>query len=148
MRIMGILTPSKCTCTGLGVMPPVSSFTTLPTFSLEGPAPTPASTLLTTTAAAHALCSLVPTPSRVPIASHSWPLPTKKIIDREFIDMGQLLPDSWHVEEEEAMWCCHQLKRRHRGLVTDILLWVECYSTMDEVLATHYPSKTPKLMAY
>ena len=31
---------------------------------------------------------------------------------------------------------------------TDILLWVECYSSLIAVLATKYPTNTPEFMAY
>ena len=35
-----------------------------------------------------------------------------------------------------------------RGSVTDILLWVECYSTLVAVLASQYLTKVPQMMAY
>lgn len=36
----------------------------------------------------------------------------------------------------------------HRGPVTDILLWIECYSTLVAVLSSHFPTKVPQLMPY
>lgn len=62
--------------------------------------------------------------------------------------MADLVPDSWRQQEEESSKCCHQSKRQRRGPVTDILLWVECYASMIEVLSTGYPGKTPDFMAY
>ena len=35
-----------------------------------------------------------------------------------------------------------------RGLVTDILLWIEYYASMVVVLSSGFPQKTPELMAY
>ena len=35
-----------------------------------------------------------------------------------------------------------------RGPVTDILLWIECYSTLVLVLASHFPTKVPQLLSY
>ena len=35
-----------------------------------------------------------------------------------------------------------------RGPVTDILLWIESYSTMVAVLASRFPVKVPQLMTY
>ena len=63
--------------------------------------------------------------------------------------MAELVPDSWRLQEEDqGSKCCHQPKRQRRGPVTDILLWVECYSSLVGVLSTGFPTKTPELMAY
>ena len=72
----------------------------------------------------------------------------KRILELEFIDMGELLPDTWQIQDQEDQKCCHQRPGRRRGPILDILLWVECFSTMVSVLSTCFPHKTPQLMAY
>ena len=126
---------------GLGLLPTFPACSLLPTFT-TGVIPSVATPTTPTTGAG------LPT---VETEHHSWPLPTKlikRILDLEYIDMVDLIPDSWRLQEEEPSKCCHQSKRQRRGPVTDILLWVECYATMVEVLATKYPSKMPGLMSY
>ena len=62
----------------------------------------------------------------------------KKILALEFIDMWELLPESWRVESTES-GCCNP----RRGLVTSFPLWVECYASLVAILAARYPEKTP-----
>ena len=49
---------------------------------------------------------------------------------------------------EEVESCCHQNRLSHRGPVTDILLWIECYSIFIAVLASQYSTKVPQMMTY
>ena len=75
------------------------------------------------------------------------PLPAKllrKIIALEFVEMADLLPEAWLLDET-AMEA--QL-RRQRGPVTDILQWIQCFATFVSTLSTAYPDKTAELMAY
>ena len=91
------------------------------------------------------------TPAAATVPASSSPLPAKlvkRILDREYIDMVELVPDSWRFQEEEQNKCCHQNKRLRRGPVTDILLWVECYASLVEVLSSCFPQKTSELMTY
>jgi len=67
----------------------------------------------------------------------------KRILNLEFIDMSELIKDQWKPEEEEESNCCHHNWMPYRGPVTDILVWVECYSTLVAVLSTQYPAKVP-----
>lgn len=70
----------------------------------------------------------------------------KKILDLEYVNMAELVPDMWQQSEEEGPKCCHQTRRgSRRGPVTDILLWLECYTTMATLLATQYPQKAVEL---
>ena len=150
-------------CAGLGIMPTASALSGLPIFSISATG----SPIVTMTPAVTMTSSITPQcqpsiptlagasvlqPARVmPQFSHSGSLPAKlvkRILDLEFIDMVELVPDSWRYQEEESSGCCHQSKRFRRGPVTDILLWVECYSSMIEVLCSSFPSKTPQFMAY
>ena len=73
----------------------------------------------------------------------------KRILDLEFIDMSELIPDNrrFNAGTDEGM-CCHHSRKQRRGPVVDILLWVECYSTLVSVLSSKFPLKTPDLMAY
>ena len=60
---------------------------------------------------------------------------------REYIDIWELLPETWQVESAEGA-CCHS-KRPRRSLVTDINVWVECYATLEAILSCTYPEKAP-----
>ena len=69
----------------------------------------------------------------------------KKITAKEYIDIGELLPESWRVETEGT--CCHT-KRPRRGFVTDINVWTECFATMAAILSSAFPLKAPHFFAY
>ena len=72
----------------------------------------------------------------------------KKILDLEYIEMAELLPESWQAVEE-TLSCCHQSGRRlKRAPVTDILTWLDCYATLVAVLCTVYAQFSPEFMAY
>ena len=62
----------------------------------------------------------------------------KRILGLEFINMAELIPDTWRYLEEDTLKCCHHGKRQQRDPVTDMLLWVECYSSVVAVLATGF----------
>lgn len=132
---------------GLGTLPPASLLLTLPTFST-----TTSTSLATSTSTTTSLPLPTMSPASGLIATpQSWPLPPKlvrRIISLEYVDMGELVPDGWQFQEEDQEKYCHQAKRPRRGPVTDILLWVECFSSMAAILATSYPPKISELMAY
>ena len=97
-----------------------------------------------------ALSAPLTTPPRVG-GLQSWALPAKlvkRILDLEYVDMAELVPDSWRFQEEEASKCCHQPKRHRRGPITNILLWVECYTSMVEVLCSAHPGKVAEFLSY
>ena len=74
---------------------------------------------------------------------------TKKILDLEFIDMLELIPDAWRFADEVEYKCCHQARRVPKcGPITDITLWIECYSILVAILITKYPTFAPEFMAY
>lgn len=79
------------------------------------------------------------------------PLPQKvikKILDLEYVEMSELVPDSWRFSEEN-MKCCHAPRRlSKRGPITNILLWLDCYSTMALVLISKFSDKEQELWAY
>ncbi len=101
------------------------------------------------------ICSLPPDVAgpmpRPPLTASLPPKLTKRILDLEFIHMAELLPETWSMvdQQDKAGKCCQQVQRLpKRGLVKDILIWLECYSVMVAVLTTKYPAKAPELAAY
>ena len=70
----------------------------------------------------------------------------KRIIDKHYVEIWELLPETWQLESEST--CCHVTKRPRRSLVTDISIWTECYATMAAILSAAYPDKGPQLFAY
>ena len=105
--------------------------------------------------------TVVTTSTGVPVSGVARPLPLdlsmipgfgsvppkliRKILAKEYIDISELLPDSWQIEAEGS--CCHS-KRPRRTLLTDIHVWTECYATMAAILAAAYPAKAPHFFAY
>lgn len=44
-----------------------------------------------------------------------------KIVDLEYVEMADLVPESWHLHDEEQGKCCHQAQEMPRkGPVNDI----------------------------
>ena len=135
-----------CLHTDWGLSISSTTFQTFPTFG--GP----------TVSAPLNLSSIFNTPIHtthpVPTATYTYPqeLPAKlvkKISDLEFIEMAELVPDSWRAEEIDYQCCStHNPRTPRRGPVTNILLWLECYSSLVAVLSAKYPSKIGHFMAY
>lgn len=71
-----------------------------------------------------------------------------KILSLEFVDMADLLPEQWRIEEVQEGACCSRRRSSKKALLTDILAWLDCFSTMVAVLATEHPGKTAHFMAY
>ena len=69
----------------------------------------------------------------------------RRIVGKEYVDIWELLPESWQLEMESS--CCHS-KRPRRSLVTDINVWTECFATMAAILSTAFPTQAPHLFAY
>ena len=72
----------------------------------------------------------------------------KKIQKFEFIEMYELLPETWLRDEEESRKGLVGLHRRKSAPVTNILQWVQCFAVMVGVLSRAYPQMVPDLMAY
>ncbi len=66
---------------------------------------------------------ITPTPVT---SSFLMPSAVPEELDLEFVDMAELLQDSWRLQEDSK--CCHQKRVPKRGPVTDILLWLDSYS--------------------
>ena len=78
------------------------------------------------------------------------PVPRKlqeKIIRLEFVEMRELLPETWQKDVEDtagrSLW-----PRKPAGPITDVLQWVQCFAALAGVLSRAYPSTVPELMAY
>ena len=76
----------------------------------------------------------------------------KRILEGDYVDMVELLSNTWRLEEfmlqyQESLQCPANTKP-HGKPVTNILTWVECFSSMAIIITSKYPSKAPKLWAY
>ena len=71
---------------------------------------------------------------------------SKRIINGEFVDMAELLPDSWQVEDDHSSPTSRKASRRPP--VTDITIWSECFATFAAIATMKYPEKGPHLFAY
>ena len=79
------------------------------------------------------------------------PVPAKlvrKIHNLEFVEMRDMLPETWLSEEEETTRNMLALPRRKSAQLTNILQWVQCFEGMVGVLATRYPQTIPEVMSY
>ena len=150
--------------TGLPLtMPNPGAFSFMPVFSAPHGGPDPVSTAMSQVGLPTSVCGQtaivsVINPALPPAADPvggamalpGWgsvlPRLVKKILALEFIDMWELLPESWRLESTES-GCCNP-RRPRRGLVTSFPLWVECYASLVAILAARYPEKTPHFMAY
>ena len=68
----------------------------------------------------------------------------KKILDLEFVEMAELTNDAWqdNLPSEPPNLTCRPTRR---APVTDISVWLECYSCMAAILVTRFPEKAPEL---
>ena len=71
-------------------------------------------------------------------------IPPKLVLKGDYVDMHELLPETWRAVEPRDS-CCRSTRPK-RGLVTDISLWTECYASLVAVLTTKYPDKAPHFM--
>lgn len=136
-------------------MPSLSTVPTLPTFTPS--LATPKGLELLATAATVLPMVTKPTP---PISEGNLSTPgpynpakalpqrmLKEIIDLEFVKMAELTNDVW---QDDLPSEPPNLTRRstRRAPVTDISVWLECYSRMAAILVTCFPEKAPELWVY
>ena len=77
------------------------------------------------------------------------PKVVKKILNLEYVEMAELLPEYWGADEPESHCCNNQTsKALRRSPVTDILVWLDCYAFLVSVLCSAHPHKFPHFMAY
>ena len=103
-----------------------------------------------TTQHAGPLATSVPQTAERSLVPGVPPLPqkiVKRILNLEFVEMHELLPDAWRAEEASKESCC-RVSRPRRGPITDITLWAECFTAYAAVLSAAYPAKSTHLWAY
>ena len=91
-------------------------------------------------------------PGGIFMGDNAIPIPKKlvnKILNLEFIEMYELLPENWPdiMAEDESRFYATFGKKKPPA-VTNVLTWVECYSSMVSVLSSAYPTYIPEFMAY
>lgn len=122
-----------------------------------------APTFLMANPASRAHCTIDSEDGSVPIPSTpqlvvgststlSLTIPVKlscRILELEYAEMTELIPEIRGLEPDTASLCCHQgCRQTHRGLVIYILLWIECYSSLAAVLAPTFSQHIGDVMAY
>ena len=91
---------------------------------------------------------MFPGESLVPLAAKL----VQRVVNLEFVEMYELLSESWLGAEGSDIEGGGQEKllalfpKRCRAPVTDVLVWVQCFSAMVGVLSTVYPDKVPEFM--
>ena len=78
------------------------------------------------------------------------PIPRKladRILRGEFIDMHELLPESWRMAEQELEGPDSR-PRGSRRRVLDIIVWVQCFACYMGVIATRRQEQIPELLEY
>ena len=142
---------------GLGSIPPSSAISWVPVFSASNSLSLPSlATSVSATPSGPAVLKLTqPSSCGVPAGSYLGegllPVPDKlvqKIVKLEFVEMRDLMPESWMREEEEASKPILTMPRRRLAPVTDILLWLQCYAALVGVLSRAYPTMVPEFMSY
>ena len=72
-----------------------------------------------------------------------------KVLRLEHVEMTELIHEMWGLEPDNTLSCCHQGHRQTcQGPVVDILVWLECYSSLVAVLAMRFPGYVGDFMAY
>lgn len=72
---------------------------------------------------------------------------TKKILQLEFVEMHELMPETW-LRDEENTRNTLLLPHQRTSSVTDIPQWLQCFTGMVGILSQKYPHMVLELMAY
>ena len=73
----------------------------------------------------------------------------KRILNLEFIELREMLPEAWLREEEEVVARnVLMLPKRKVSQIIDIGLWVQTFAGYISVLSTKYPLMVPEVLAY
>ena len=78
----------------------------------------------------------------------SPPKVVRKILDLEFVEMAELKTDIWMDDQPPTDVAQPARRPTGRPLITDIRIWLECYSRLASVLCTRFPEKAAELWAY
>lgn len=75
---------------------------------------------------------------------------SQRILAGEFVDMAELCPDSWRMDELPPVFPEQGVGLRRLGKkpVTDIQSWSECFAIMAAIITARHPEKSPHLFAY
>ena len=80
------------------------------------------------------------------------PLPENiraKILRPDYVNIADLRPEAWLFESEQnTEKTVANLFKKRRDPVTDIRVWVQCYSSLVAVLAEQYPQYIKHFLAY
>ena len=107
------------------------------------------------------ILAVAATESPVHTASHSCHSPgpynpaaalppkvVKKVLDLDFVEMAELRADIWPDDSQPAEGAQSARRPPAKPPVTDIKVWLDCYSRMAALLSTRFPQKAPELWAY
>ena len=153
----------------MGILPPATSLAGTPTFTSPPPLIPLNLTLVATNSMAR--CSIDPPssnaaqadmpsltvakqtlmPTGMFMGDTMLPLPEnlrRKILNLEYVEMADLHPEAWMLEEEFTDKTLAALFKRRKEPVTNILVWVQCYASLVALLAQQYPMQTPQFIAY
>ena len=65
------------------------------------------------------------------------PLP-QRMVDKiawfEYVEMVELQPEAWLLENQSDTKYCHSKLKRHRPPIADVLTWVQCFTSLASVL--------------
>ena len=73
---------------------------------------------------------------------------TQNIIRLEFIEMRDLMPETWLMEEEDSRKNTLSFPQERAAPVMDILQWLQCFAAMVGVLSRVYPTMVLEFMSY
>ena len=82
------------------------------------------------------------------------PVPAKlvgKILRLEFVDMAELLRDNIEAERRQGRLretTGVPAKQQHRREIPDILSWIQCFGTYVSVVASKFPERVSRMLAY
>ena len=137
----------------LGTLPSTSTISWLPVFSSRDvvPLPSVSGTNVTTSVSSAPGPSSVVMPAGAYLGEGLLPVADKlgqKIVKLEFVEMRDLTPETWLLEDEDSKKSVISLPRRRSPPVTDILQWCQCFAALVGVLSQAYPQMVPEFMAY
>ncbi|KAL5509536.1 hypothetical protein EMCRGX_G004926 [Ephydatia muelleri] len=73
----------------------------------------------------------------------------KRILEFEFVEMADMLPDAWQEESQSGTDGNPMVRRLVRcAPLTEITLWLEGFARLASVLTTKHPTKSAELWAY
>ena len=151
---MGILPSLEAIPQGLPVLPAVTGVRPPPLISLPANAASLQQQPVIPTArqeGSGAGPATVQVPVGLYLGDALLPLPQRlvdKISRLEFVEMSELLPEYWLVEDASEARCYHANTRRRRTPVTDILTWTQCFASLASMLSSNRPEQTSDLLAY